>query len=338
MSHSNIVLSDVLKRAEAKFVAIPVMRHIGSIEYAIASIADKAISGDIEPTGIFGTMRAGKTTTAVQSANKIAESGRKTYFYSLVDNRGVHFNRNGLGLDDNVINGQVEKDSNAIEEMIKMIISGQTEEGSVLFLSEIQFANDFSDKVDELIRIAKEHNIKIVFDCLYRFFKGDLVPATKKLETTLRSSGSSIHNLVTIDCFDERKEAEVPARFLRFYEEGESVVDDKTKVQDISYSDFYSNLSRDDIGRIIQLIKDHPYYSQKLIKTDAKGNTYYLLPAHFTDNPVVLGGDNIYLPTSLDTLAEIFTVTSEGITDSATRELYLKSPKVVRDNYNVVES
>ncbi len=334
MAQSDINLSEVLERSGANTVTLPVMHHIGSIEYAISSVLRQTINLnegeqiDVDPVAIIGTMRAGKTFCAISIANKISESGLKTYFYSLTDNRGRHFNRNGLGLNPNVINGQVEKDSNAITGFIERINCGEIESGSVLFLSEKQFANDFGDKAEELISVARSKGVKIVFDCLYRFFRGDLVPSTQRLLANICTN--SVYSMVSIDCFDQTREAEVPARFLRFYEDGSSINGD------IDNSTFYKGLSREDILSMIYQIKNNQSLKGKLCRTDEMGRIYYLLPAHCSDKDVVLGGDEIYLPTSIDTLQGIVSVVTEELPDI--REKMQYSVEVTKNNYYMVEA
>ncbi len=285
---------------------------------------------------VFGGMRAGKSSVMATIANNLIERGYSSSLVKIfraMDNRGTikpkdelqdgevndFYNRDGLNLPKGVDVEPFEF-THGVGYMIDLINKGEIVDNTVLILSEIQFCPDYR-RLKELIKIAEEHNIVLIFDCLDRGFNAMPIPETAFLLAQIPEQEK--HQLMPIDVIDGSSEAQVPARFLRWDVESHSIMP-----EDLSHSPKYLNLVDTDPERIQSMLTSiqQSKFAEALHKIDEDtGHEIWLLPAYPDDDRVVWG-DKIYQPMSLSNLIEVWRILGEPDTALQFHKNYKRDP------------
>lgn len=262
-----------------------------------------------------GPMAAGKSTVLAKVSNDLRRQeypNASVHVYGLNDGRDPEsvFNRNGVKTESNLIKRPIQ----SIALISEAIANGQFGRGTILFVSEAQFLADDVSQIDDLIEIARQRGIVLIFDCLEKFYNGINIPNTEYI----RSKASHTEQMFACDNFSDGK-AYNTLRFARVKFDGTfadtNVNENGTPRNDGAY--YLESLTQETRQVIANKIQNDP----KLAVFVRDGHV--LIPAHTADNPVVLGGNELYASGNIQSMCQMFAEVPElaEIIDSYDRVL-----------------
>ena len=279
-------------------------------------IGRRILNGERGPYCIRGVMGAGKTTVLKMLANSLNEEGKSILIYRLNDDRareGEIFDRNGIE-----IQQDIEIKTFGFGEGIRLVIDDLERvncDNTVIFLSEAQFGGS-SDEINELVKLAEERGISIVFDCLDRLYNAKRIPETELIS---QLCGSANYQMQPCNTFDQACFGEIPARFVAIDLEG-NLVDEKDKRSSHYYSEMPSIERKKLIEKFIfemEFGENNTLLKNLLVRRN--GKVYILFPSHPTlDDAYIPGGNERYMSTSVRTVVTIL----ESLEMNDVAELY----------------
>lgn len=246
-----------------------------------------------------GPMAAGKSTVLARVSNALRNPGypnATVHVFGLNDGRDPDsvFNRNGVKTESSLIKRPIQS-IDLISEAIKEERFGR---GAIIFVSEAQFLADNVNQIDELMEIARLKGIVLIFDCLEKFYNGINIPNTSHI----RSKASHVEQMFACDNFSDGK-AYNTLRFVRIKFDG-TFADTNTNEDGTPRNDgarYLESMPLETRQTIVKKILADPNLAAFV------RDGHVLIASHASeDNPVVLGGNELYASGNIQSTCEMF--------------------------------